>query len=83
MTMDVITYLSFGKSIDAIEEPNFAAPLIKAMDVSADVFVRFKHADWYKNMIMNCPPKLSKILSPATAGLVDLQQVHNHHFLCL
>lgn len=26
-------------------------------------------------MIMHCPPKLSRILSPATAGLVDLQQV--------
>jgi len=26
-------------------------------------------------MIINCPPKLSRILSPETAGLVDLQQV--------
>ena len=75
MTMDVITYLSFGKSVDAIHAPDFGSPIIRAMDASTEVFVRFKHADWYKNMIMNCPPNLSKKISPATAGLVDLQQV--------
>ncbi len=78
MTMDVITYLCFGQSVDAINEPNFKAPIIVAMDASLAVFVRFKHSDFYKNMIMNCPPRLSKILSPATAGLVDLQQVRSH-----
>ncbi|KAK3703653.1 hypothetical protein LTR37_014349 [Vermiconidia calcicola] len=44
------------------------------MDASLPVFVRFKHAAWYKNMIIHCPPKLSRIISPETAGLVDLQQ---------
>lgn len=75
MSMDIITYLCFGKSVDAINEPDFKAPIIVAMDASLPVFVRFKHSEMYKNMIMNCPPNLSKILSPATAGLVDLQQV--------
>ncbi|KAI9720911.1 MAG: hypothetical protein M1828_005481 [Chrysothrix sp. TS-e1954] len=73
--MDVITYLSFGKSVKAMDAPDFASPIIKAMDASTEVFVRFKHADWYKNLIINCPPSLSKRLSPATAGLVDLQQI--------
>lgn len=45
------------------------------MDASLPVFVRFKHSPAYKNMIINCPPNISKIVSPATAGLVDLQQV--------
>jgi cytochrome P450 len=45
------------------------------MDASLPVFVRFKHSEMYKNMIMNCPPKLSKIISPATRGLVDMQQM--------
>ena len=76
MTLDVITFLSFGKSVNAIDAPGFAAPIIRAMDASTEVFVRFKHADWYKSMILNCPPELSKKLSPATAGLVDLQQVN-------
>ncbi|KAL4879870.1 cytochrome P450 [Aspergillus karnatakaensis] len=73
MSMDVITYLCFANSVDAVHTPNYKAPIILAMDASMRVFVRFKHAAWYKNMIVNCPPSLSKILSPSTAGLVDLQ----------
>lgn len=45
------------------------------MDASVPVFVRFKHWPLYKEMIINCPPSISKIVSPDTAGLVDLQQV--------
>ncbi|KAJ9663462.1 hypothetical protein H2201_005670 [Coniosporium apollinis] len=75
MSMDVITYLCFGASVDAIEAPDFKAPIIEAMDASLPVFVRFKHAEWYKNMIMNCPPNISRVVSPETAGLVDLQQI--------
>lgn len=44
------------------------------MDVSLGVFVRFKHSSIYKNMIIKCPPSISKVISPATAGLVNLQQ---------
>lgn len=65
----------FGKPIDAVDAPDFAAPILVAMDASSPVFVCFKYSDLYKNMIMKCPPNLSKIMSPATAGLVDLQQV--------
>ena len=44
------------------------------MDASLPVFVRFKHSSMYKNMIIKCPPNVSKVVSPATAGLVNLQQ---------
>ena len=77
--MDIITYLCFGNSVDALNSPGFKAPIIVAMDASLPVFVRFKHFEWYKNMIMNCPPKISKVVSPSTAGLVDLQQVSITH----
>ncbi|KAL4944118.1 hypothetical protein BDV06DRAFT_233850 [Aspergillus oleicola] len=73
MSMDVITYLCFAKSVDAVHAPKYEAPIILAMDASQKVFVCFKHSSLYKNMIFNCPPKLSKILSPSTVGLVDLQ----------
>ncbi|PGH08839.1 hypothetical protein AJ79_05843 [Helicocarpus griseus UAMH5409] len=73
MSTDVITYLCFGKSIDAVHAPKHEAPIVKAMDASLAAFVCFKHSPLYKNMIMKCPPNLSKIISPATAGLVDLQ----------
>jgi hypothetical protein len=50
-----------------------------AMDSSLPVFVGFKHSSLLKAAIMNCPPRLSKIVSPATSGLVDLQQVWTYH----
>ncbi len=81
MTMDIITYLCFGRSVDAIDEPGFKAPIIVAMDASLPVFVRFKHSEIYKKMIVNCPPTISKVISPATAGLVDLQQVSSNNRL--
>lgn len=75
MTMDVVTYLCFGKSVDATNEPGFQAPIVEAMDASLPAFIGFKHSEIFKNMIMKCPPDLSRLVSPATRGLVDLQQV--------
>ncbi|KIX08873.1 uncharacterized protein Z518_03530 [Rhinocladiella mackenziei CBS 650.93] len=75
MSIDVITYLCFGNSVDAINAPDHKAPIIVAMDASLPVFVAFKHSSLYKNMIIHCPPTISKFVSPATSGLVDLQQV--------
>lgn len=75
MTMDIITYLCFGKSVDAINEPNFQAPILLALDASTSVFVRFKHSEVYKNMIQKCPPNIAKKISPEVSGLIDLQQV--------
>ncbi|KAL4813780.1 cytochrome P450 [Aspergillus spinulosporus] len=73
MSVDVITYLCFANSVNAVHAPKYESPLLLAMDASMTVFPAFKHFNFYKEIIMNCPPKLSKILSPATAGLVDLQ----------
>lgn len=75
LSMDIICTFCFGKPIHAVDAPNFAAPIVVAMDASLPVFIRFKYSDLYKNMIMKCPPDLSRIISPPTAGLVDLQQV--------
>src|SRR5882757_6623205 len=67
--------LCFGNSVDAINAPEHKAPIILAMDASLPVFVGFKHSSLLKGMIVNCPPDLSRIVSPATSGLIDLQQV--------
>ncbi|KAL9095313.1 MAG: hypothetical protein Q9165_002570 [Trypethelium subeluteriae] len=75
LTMDIITFLCFGTSINAIDEPDFRAPITEAMEASLPVFIRFKHSDLYKNMILGCPAEISKIISPATRGLVELQQL--------
>ncbi|KIW18531.1 hypothetical protein PV08_02819 [Exophiala spinifera] len=75
MSIDVITYLCFGNSVDALNTPDHEAPIILALDASTPVFPAFKHSSIYKNMIIHCPPSISKVISPQTAGLVDLQQV--------
>lgn len=75
LTLDVITYLCFGKAMDAIHEPDYRAPLLVAMDASIPSFKLFKHAKWYRDMIVGCPPNISRMMSPATAGLIDMQQV--------
>ncbi|KAK5958385.1 hypothetical protein OHC33_000227 [Knufia fluminis] len=73
MSIDVITYICFGHSVNALESPGHEAPIILAMDASLPVFVRFKYSSLYKNMIIKCPPNISKVVSPATKGLVNLQ----------
>ena len=75
MTMDIITYHSFSQSVDATNAPDFKAPIIEAMDASNPIFIRFKHSEIYKNMILKCPSNLSRKISPETSGLLDLQEV--------
>jgi cytochrome P450 len=75
MSMDVIMTFCFGKPIDAVDAPEFKAPILVAMNASMPVFIRFKYSNLFKNMILKCPPRLSKIMSPDTAGLIDLQML--------
>lgn len=75
MSTDVVTYLCFGKSVDALGSPGFKAPILVAMDSTMLVFARFKYSHTYKNMIFSCPPWLAKKFNPETAGMIDLQQV--------
>jgi hypothetical protein len=69
--------LCFGNTVNAIDAPGYEAPIIKAMDASLPVFVGFKHSSLLKGAIMNCPPNISRVVSPATSGFVDLQQVRH------
>lgn len=53
------------------------------MDACQPVFVRFKHSSLYKNMIIKCPPNVSRVISPETTGLIDLQQALRQQVLNL
>lgn len=75
MSVDVITTLCFGNPIHAVDAPDFNAPIVVALDASTPVALYFKYSDLFKNFILKCPPKISRILSPLTAGLIDLNQV--------
>ncbi|RDL31138.1 Uncharacterized protein BP5553_09927 [Venustampulla echinocandica] len=74
-TMDTITSFCFAKSVDAISEPDFKAPIIEAMEASLPAFVIFKHFSLIRKAVFNMPPWLSVITSPQTSGLIHLQQL--------
>jgi hypothetical protein len=74
-TMDTITSFCFAKSVDALAEPGFKAPIIEAMEASFSAFILFKHFSLIRRAVFGMPPWLSVIVSPQTAGLIDLQRV--------
>jgi hypothetical protein len=75
MTMDILTYLCYGNSINAMDEPEFKAPLVEAMHTVTPLAPMLQHFWLYKYMIQNMPPNISVKLSPETAGLVRMQEV--------
>lgn len=66
--------LCFGHPVNALKAPDYRAPILVSMDACQPVFVRFKHSSFYKNMIIKCPPNISRVISPETTGLINLQQ---------
>jgi hypothetical protein len=73
--MDTITSFCFAKSVDALAAPDFKAPIIEAMEASLPAFVLFKHFSLIRRAVFGMPPWLSVIVSPQTAGLINLQRV--------
>jgi hypothetical protein len=73
--MDTITSFCFAKSVNALAEPGFKAPIIEAMEASLPAFVLFKHFSLIRRAVFGMPPWLSVIVSPQTAGLINLQRV--------
>ena len=73
--MDTITSFCFAKSVDALAEPDFKAPIIEAMEASLPAFIIFKHFSLIRKAVFGMPPWLSVIVSPQTAGLIHLQQL--------
>lgn len=73
--MDTITSFCFAKSVDALSEPDFKAPIIEAMEASLPAFVLFKHFSMIRKAVFGMPPWLSVITSPQTSGLIRLQQI--------
>lgn len=71
--IDNITTFCFGMSVDAINEPEFAAPIVTAMDNSLPTFHLFKHFPLFRKTIFSLPPWLAIKASPETAGLTNLQ----------
>lgn len=73
--VDNITNFCFSKSVHALDEPEFAAPIVEAMDHSLPTFHVFKHFPLIRKTIFSLPPWLAIKASPKTAGLTNLQVI--------
>ncbi len=71
----MITEFCFAKSVGAMDEPDFAAPIVIAMDNSLPTFHLFHHLPWFRKTIFSLPPWLAIKASPETAGLTHLQVI--------
>lgn len=73
--IDTVTTFCFDKSVDAIDAPEFKAPIVEAMDNSLPTFHLFKHFPFFRKTIFSLPPWLAIKASPETAGLTNLQVI--------
>lgn len=83
-TVDIITTFCFAECMDCLEVERFQAPILKSMQASTQVFGTFKHFPLIGTLILNSPPWLSLLMSPAAAGFIKLRQVLHRqvdHFL--
>lgn len=74
-TLDTITSFCFAKSVDALGEPGFKAPIIEAMEASLPASVVFKHFNLVRIAVSAMPPWLRAKTSPQLAGLTRLKQL--------
>ncbi|KAH7383046.1 putative P450 monooxygenase [Cadophora sp. MPI-SDFR-AT-0126] len=74
-TVDTIIDFCFAKSVHAMDEPDFKAPIVEAMDASLPTFHLFKHFPLFRKTIFSLPPWLAIKASPETAGLTHLQVI--------
>ena len=73
--MDMVTAFCFARSVDAIDAPDFRAPIVEAMHTSNPTFVLLKHFPLFRKTLFSLPPWLAIKASPETAGLTNLQVI--------
>ena len=74
-TIDVVTAFCFARSVDAVDAPDFHAPIVDAMHTSNPTFVMLKHFPLFRKTLFGLPPWLAIKASPETAGLTKLQVI--------
>ncbi|KAI7410308.1 hypothetical protein KC332_g6482, partial [Hortaea werneckii] len=74
-TLDTILSYCFAKDVHAMETEDFQAPIVVAMDASLASFIVFRHFETLRKVVFSLPGWLTRLTSPALAGLVDLQEL--------
>lgn len=65
----------FAKSVDALGEPDFKAPIVEAMKDASDCLLLFKHFPWLQTLMMLLPVPLTVKIMPQTSGIVKVKEV--------
>jgi cytochrome P450 len=73
--VDTITSFCFAKSLDALGEPDFKAPIVEAMEASLPAMIFFKHFGLIRKILFSLPPWLTVKFIPQTEGLIKFQKM--------
>lgn len=73
-TLDTITTFCFAKCFDALEVPNFEAPMIEAMQATLPSGHIFKNFDLIRRIAVGMPQWLGAKITPQLAGLFEAQK---------
>jgi cytochrome P450 len=65
----------FAKSVDALGEPEFKAPIVEAMEVSSDCLILFKHFPWLQSIVFLLPRSLTVRITPPTSGIIRVMKI--------
>ncbi|KAK7969286.1 cytochrome p450 domain-containing protein [Apiospora saccharicola] len=75
MALDAATDFCFGTSLDALDVPDFRAPLLVAMDAALPGFAVMKHFPLLRKVALHLPPWLIGAIYPDLVGLPRTQQM--------
>lgn len=70
VSVDTITSFCFAKSLNALKEPEFRAPVEQSMSLALPMVTRIKYLPLIKTFSTQCPPALLSLLQPQLVGLI-------------
>ena len=74
-SIDAIFSICFARSLNTLTEPDFLAPLERAMYTQLPVTMLFKHFPIIKTVVSKFPPKVLGYLQPEMKGFFDMLEV--------
>lgn len=73
--VDTTTSVCFARSVDALGEPEFKAPIVEAMEEAPAHLVLFKHFPWLQSIFIRMPRWLTVMVAPQTSGIARVMDI--------
>lgn len=74
-SIDAIFSICFARSLNALSEPGFEAPLERAMYAAHPVTMLVKHFPVIKTVMSKVPPRVLQYIQPEMKGYLDVLEV--------